>query len=466
MQNEETELEGRPVAEAPENSPYRVSEEEVAQVAEALKNDDIAFIHALLEDYHAADQADLIEQLSSKNRRRLIEVARDRIEPEALTELEETVRDEIIDLLEPREIAAAMSELEADDAAYLIQDLDDADRREVLDAMPVEERADVEAALSYPEESAGRLMQRDFIAVPAYWTVGQTIDYMRESEDLPDDFYEIFVVDAKLKPIGSLPLNRLLRAKRPVRVEEIMEDEPVLIKAQTDQEEVAFLFQQYNLISALVVNDDNRLLGVIMVDDVVDVIHDEAQEDILLLSGVSDASMHESILWTVRTRLPWLMVNLLTAILAATVIKQFDATIEQMVALAVLMPIVASMGGNAGTQALAVAVRALGMKELTSSNAMRTIIREGAVGLLNGVSMALLIGVLVGLFFGNWMLGGVIGSAMVINLVVAAFAGVLIPLGLSRAGVDPAIASSVFVTTVTDVVGFFAFLGLAALILM
>lgn len=466
MQNEETELEGRPVAEAPENSPYRVSEEEVAQVAEALKNDDVAFIHGLLGEYHAADQADLIEQLSSKNRRRLIEVARDRIEPEALTELEETVRDEIIDLLEPREIAAAMSELEADDAAYLIQDLDDADRREVLDAMPVEERADVEAALSYPEESAGRLMQRDFIAVPAYWTVGQTIDYMRDSEDLPEDFYEIFVVDAKLKPIGSLPLNRLLRAKRPVRVEEIMEDEPVLINVQTDQEEVAFLFQQYDLISALVVNDDNRLLGVIMVDDVVDVIHDEAQEDILLLSGVSDASMHESILWTVRTRLPWLLVNLLTAILAATVIKQFDATIEQMVALAVLMPIVASMGGNAGTQALAVAVRALGMKELTSSNAMRTIIREGAVGLLNGVSMALLIGVLVGLFFGNWMLGGVIGSAMVINLVIAAFAGVLIPLGLSRAGVDPAIASSVFVTTVTDVVGFFAFLGLAALILI
>jgi magnesium transporter len=466
MQNEEMELDGRPVAEAPESSPYRVSQEEVAQVVEALKTEDAAFIHALLDEYHAADQADLIEQLSSKNRRRLIDIARDQIEPEALTELEETVRDEILDLLGPREVAAAMSELEADDAAYLIQDLDDADRREVLDAMPVEERADVEAALSYPEESAGRLMQRDFIAVPAYWTVGQTIDYMRDSEDLPEDFYEIFVVDAKMKPIGSLALNRLLRAKRTVRVEEIMEDEPVLINVMTDQEEVAYLFKQYDLISALVVNNDNRLLGVIMIDDVVDVIHEEAQEDILLLSGVSDASVHESILWTVRTRLPWLCVNLLTAILAATVIKQFDATIEQMVALAVLMPIVASMGGNAGTQALAVAVRALGMKELTSSNAMRTIIREGAVGLLNGVSMALLIGVLVGLFFGNWMLGVVIGSAMVINLVIAAFAGVLIPLGLSRAGVDPAIASSVFVTTVTDVVGFFAFLGLAALILM
>ncbi len=466
MQSEETELEGRPVAEAPESSPYRVSEEEVAQVAEALRNDDGAFIHALLDKYHAADQADLIEQLSSKNRRRLIEIARDWIEPEALTELEETVRDEILDLLGPREVAAAMSELEADDAAYLIQDLDDADRREVLDAMPVEERADVEAALAYPDESAGRLMQRDFIAVPAYWTVGQTIDYMRDSEDLPEDFYEIFVVDAKMKPIGSLALNRLLRAKRPVKVEEIMEDEPVLINAMTDQEEVAFLFKQYDLISALVVNDDNRLLGVIMVDDIVDVIHDEAQEDILLLSGVSDASVHESVLWTVRTRLPWLFVNLLTAILAASVINQFDATIEQMVALAVLMPIVASMGGNAGTQALAVAVRALGMKELTSANAMRTVIREASVGLLNGLAMALLIGLLVGFYFGNWMLGGVIASAMIINLVVAAFAGVLIPLGLSRAGVDPAVASSVFVTTVTDVVGFFAFLGLAALILL
>jgi magnesium transporter len=466
MQNDETELDERPVAEAPENSPYRVSEEEVAQVAEALKNDDTAFIHALLDEYHAADQADLIEQLSSKNRRRLIEMARDHIEPEALTELEETVRDEIIDLLEPREIAAAMSELEADDAAYLIQDLDDADRREVLDAMPVEERADVEAALAYPDESAGRLMQRDFIAVPAYWTVGQTIDYMRDNQDLPEDFYEIFVVDPKMKPIGSVPLNRLLRAQRVVKVEEIMEPDPILIKAMTDQEEVAYLFQQYNLISALVVNDDNRLLGVIMVDDVVDVIHDEAQEDILLLSGVSDASVHESVLWTVRTRLPWLLVNLLTAILAASVIKQFDATIEQMVALAVLMPIVASMGGNAGTQALTVAVRALGMKELTSANALRTLLREGAVGMVNGLAMAALIGVLVGFYFGNWMLGGVIASAMVINLVVAAFAGVLIPLGLTRAGVDPAVASSVFVTTLTDVVGFFSFLGLAALILL
>ncbi|MEN3976202.1 magnesium transporter [Emcibacter sp. SYSU 3D8] len=466
MQSEETDTEDRPVTEAPENSPYRVSPEEVAQVAEALKNDDTVFIHALLDDYHAADQADLIEQLSSKNRVRLVEMARDRIAPEALTELEETVRDEIIDLLEPREIAAAMSELEADDAAYLIQDLDDADRREVLDAMPVEDRADVEAALAYPEESAGRLMQRDFIAVPAYWTVGQTIDYMREHDDLPDDFYEIFVVDPKMKPFGTVALNRMLRAKRAVKVEEIMEPDPILINAMTDQEEVAFLFQQYNLVSALVVNDDNRLLGVIMVDDIVDVIHDEAQEDILLLSGVSDASVHESVLWTVRTRLPWLLVNLLTAILAASVIKQFDATIEQMVALAVLMPIVASMGGNAGTQALAVAVRALGMKELTSSNAMRTVIREASVGLLNGLTMALLIGLLVGFYFGNWMLGGVIASAMIINLVVAAFAGVLIPLGLARAGVDPAVASSVFVTTVTDVVGFFAFLGLAALILM
>ncbi|MGE0666345.1 MAG: magnesium transporter [Sphingomonadales bacterium] len=466
MQNDETELDDRPVAEAPESSPYRVSEEEVSQVVEALKSDDTAFIQNLLEDYHAADQADLIEQLSSKNRARLIEVARDRIEPEALTELEETVRDEIIELLEPREIAAAMSELEADDAAYLIQDLDDEDRRQVLEAMPLEERADIEAALAFPDESAGRLMQRDFIAVPAYWTVGQTIDYMREHEDLPDDFYEIFVVDPKMKPIGSVALNRMLRAKRAVKVEEIMEAEPILINAMTDQEEVAFLFKQYDLISALVVNDDNRLLGVIMVDDIVDVIHEEAQEDILLLSGVSDASVHESVMWTVRTRLPWLCVNLLTAILAASVIKQFDATIEQMVALAVLMPIVASMGGNAGTQALAVAVRALGMKELTSSNAMRTVVREASVGFLNGVTMAVLIGVSVGLYFGNWMLGGVIGSAMVINLLVAAFAGVLIPLGLSRAGVDPAVASSVFVTMVTDVVGFFAFLGLAALILL
>jgi magnesium transporter len=309
-------------------------------------------------------------------------------------------------------------------------------------------------------------MQRDFIAVPAYWTVGQTIDYMRDNEDLPEDFYEIFVIDAKMKPIGSVPLNRLLRAKRPVKVEDIMELDPVLINATTDQEEVAYLFKQYDLISALVVNEDNRLLGVIMVDDVVDVIHDEAQEDILLLSGVSDASVHESVMWTVRTRLPWLVVNLFTAAMAASVIKMFDATIEQMVALAVLMPMVASMGGNAGTQALTVAVRALGTKELTSANALRTIGREAAVGSLNGAVMALMIGTAVGLYFSNWMLGLVIGTAMIVNLIIAAFAGVMVPLGLTKAGVDPAVASGVFVTTITDVVGFFAFLGLAALILL
>jgi magnesium transporter len=466
MQNDDNGLDQRPAAEAAENSRYQVSEAEVAAVGEALRNDDVAFVRGLLEEYHAADQAYLIEQLAPRARRRLIEVARDLIEPEALTDLEETVRDEVIELLEPREIAAAMTELEADDAAYLIEDLDDEDRRQVLEAMSLEDRAHVEAALAYPEDTAGRLMQRDFIAVPAYWTVGQTIDYMRDNDNLPEDFYELFVIDARMKPVGSVPLNRLLRAKRPMKIESIMEDEPVLINAMTDQEEVAFLFKQYDLVSALVVNDENRLLGVIMVDDVLDVIHEEAQEDILLLSGVSDSSVHESVLWTVRARLPWLVVNLFTAALAAAVIKQFDATIEQMVALAVLMPMVASMGGNAGTQALTVAVRALGMKELTSANALRTIGREAVVGALNGLTMALLIGSAVGWYFEDWMLGLVIGVAMIVNLLVAAFAGVLVPLGLTRAGVDPAVASSVFVTTITDVVGFFAFLGLAALILL
>jgi magnesium transporter len=466
MAQDETELDQRPVADPADGSSYRVSEEEVAEVAEALKNDDAPFVSQVLEDFHAADQADLIEQLSPKNRRRLVEVARELIKPEALTELEETVRDEVIDLFEPGEIAAAITELEADDAVYLIQDLDDADRRQVLDAMADEDRAEVEAALAYPEETAGRLMQRDFIAVPSYWTVGQTIDYMRDNEDLPEEFYVIFVVDARMTPVGTIPLNRLLRAKRPVKIEDIMEPEPVLIDGHTDQEEIAYLFQQYDLVSAPVVNQEHRLLGVIMVDDVVDVIHEEAQEDILLLSGVSDASVHESVFWTVRTRLPWLVVNLFTAALAAAVIKQFDATIEQMVALAVLMPMVASMGGNAGTQALTVAVRALAMKELTSSNAVRTIVREVAVGSVNGIAMAVLIGTAVGLYFQNWVLGGVIGAAMIINLMVAAFAGVLVPMGLDRAGVDPAVSSSVFVTTITDVVGFFAFLGLAAVILL
>jgi magnesium transporter len=452
-------VEGLPSGDA---ETYGVPAHLVDQVSSALRANEIEAIRTIVGPMHAADQADLIEQLTSRNLRRFIAAVRDDLDPEVLSELEETVRDEVIDLLEPREIAAAVAELDTDDAVYVLEDLDASERQAILSSVPDEERFELEAGLSYPEDSAGRLMQQDFIAVPTFWTVGQTIDHLREDEGLPDEFYEVFVVDVDMKPQGSIPLNRIMRAKRNVAIRDIMVAEPILIPVETDQEEVAFLFQQYDLISALVVDSDNRLIGSIMVDDIVDVIQEEAEEDIMLLGGVGDGGIHESTYQTTRDRFIWLFANLGTAILASVVINQFGATIEQMVALAVLMPIVASMGGNAGTQTLTIAVRALGTKELTSSNALRTISREAIVGLINGLLFAIIIGVVAALWFEVETLGFVIAAAMIINMIVAAMAGILIPLGLSRAGIDPAVASSVFVTTITDVVGFFAFLWLAA----
>jgi magnesium transporter len=309
-------------------------------------------------------------------------------------------------------------------------------------------------------------MQRDFIAVAEYWTVGQTIDYMRESDDLPDEFYEIFVVDPAFRPVGTVPLNRAMRTKRPVMVRQIMNTEQKLIPVDMDQEEVAYMFSQYDLLSAAVVDDNGRLVGMITADDVMEVIEEEAEEDIMRLAGVGEVDLYDSVLNTTRTRFAWLLVNLGTAILASIVIALFDATIEQIVALAILMPIVASMGGNAGTQTLTVAVRSLAARELTPTNALRVVNKETLVGLVNGVLFAVLISIVAAVWFRDFALGGVLAAAMVINMVVAALSGILVPIGLDRVGIDPAVASSVFVTTITDVVGFFAFLGLAALILL
>jgi magnesium transporter len=449
-----------------ETDRYGIAPDLVNAVSDALRDGQDDVLHDIVADLRPADQADLIEQLTSKNLRRFVAALRYELDPEVLSELEEVVRDEVIEQLEPEEIAAAVSELDTDDAVYVVEDLDETEQQEILAAMPHEERFELEAGLSYPEDSAGRLMQQDFIAVPAFWTVGQTIDYMREDDDLPDDFYEIFVVDTAMKPVGTVALNRIMRTKREVPIGDIMDDQPILVNAQMDQEEVAFIVRQYDLVSALVVDDNNRLIGSVMVDDVLDVIQEEAEEDIMLLGGVGEGGIHESTFKTTRDRFVWLFANLGTAILASIVIDQFGGTIEQMVALAVLMPIVASMGGNAGTQTLTIAVRALGTKELTTSNALRTISREVVVGLINGVLFAVLMGVVAALWFGSNLLGAVIGAAMIINMIVAALAGILIPLGLARANIDPAVASSVFVTTITDVVGFFAFLGLAAMVLV
>lgn len=444
---------------------YELSAEAVDELIRALDDGENNFVRRQVGEMHAADLADLIEQLRPKNRKKLIAALEGDLGATTLSELDETVRDEVMDLLKPEQIAAAISELDADDAVYLLEDLGAEEREQVLQEIPEQERAEVVAGLGFPEDSAGRLMQQDYIAVPAYWTVGQTIDFMRDTESLPDNFYQVLVVDPMMKPVGTVPLDRILRTQRPVKAEDIMHPDPILIDADADQEDVAYLFQQYDLVSAPVVDSQNRLLGTIMVDDVVDVIHEEAEEDIMLLAGVNEGGIHESTFQTTRVRFTWLLANLVTAIVASTVIAQFDATIEQMVALAILMPIVASMGGNAGTQTLTVAVRALGTRELTASNALRVIYKEGLVGGINGVLFAIIMGTVAAVWFEDQLLGGVIAAAMVINMVIAAFAGILIPLGLARAGIDPAVSSSVFVTTITDVVGFLAFLGLAAAIL-
>lgn len=432
-------------------------------VVVALDDEDAAKVRGLTMPLHEADLADLIQLLRPEQRGLLISTLGDDFKPGALPELDESVRDQVIEAMPTEQVAEAIQQLDSDDAVYLIEDLDKEDQSDILAALPSFERAALERSLEYPDDSAGRIMQTDLIAVPPFWSVGQTIDFMSEADDLPDRFYEVFVVDPAYHLIGSAALNRLLRAKRTATVETITDRDVHPILAEADQEDVARQFERYNLTSAPVIDADRRLVGVITADDVVEVVQEEASEDILRMGGVAGESVSDSVWQTTRLRFTWLLANLVTAILASAVISLFDATIEQMVALAVLMPIVASMGGNAGTQTMTVAVRALATQDLGAVNALRVIGKETAVGVLNGLLFAVIMGGIVYFWFGNDQLGLVIGVAMIVNLIAAAVAGILIPLGLDALGLDPAIASGVFVTTVTDVVGFFAFLGLAAL---
>jgi len=433
---------------------------------EAILAGDVARVRRLARPLHHSDQADLIERFNPTLRKAFIEIMRGRLDPEVLTELDESVREDVVAQLGAEATAAAMSELDTDDAVHILEDLDQDVQQQVLDALPAEDRALVEENLGYPEDSAGRIMQRELVAIPAFWTVGETIDHMRESKDLPDDFYDIVVVDPRHQPVGTIPLNKILRTRRPVRVRQIMAATMFPIPAATDQEEVARLFRDHDLVSAPVIDDSGRLVGIITVDDVVDVIDEEAEEDLMLLAGVGETDVYRALIATAQSRFSWLAVNLVTAILASVVIGLFEGTIREIVALAVLMPIVASMGGNAGTQTLTVAVRALAMRELSRQNAWRFVFKELFVGGINGILFAVLAGICAGLWFQSVPIGGVIAAAMVVNLVVAGLSGTLIPLGLERVGVDPAIASSVFLTTVTDVIGFLAFLGLATVFLL
>ncbi|MGF1607941.1 MAG: magnesium transporter [Kiloniellales bacterium] len=455
-----------PPGDAPAEEDYGLDPELVYAIEEALAASDVAKVEEIALPLHPADLADVIEYLAEDQRYLLLDILIGKMDPEVLSYLDPGVRTDVIEHIGPRNLAQALSELDSDDAVEIFEDLEEEDQHRILATLPRAYRQLLEESLTYPEESAGRLMQREVVTAPSAWTVGETIDHMRAAEELPDDFYDIFIVNPKHKPIGSVPLSRVLRTRRPVRLTEIMETDLKVIPLTMDQEEVAYAFRQYGLTSAPVVDEAGRLVGVITVDDVVHVIDEEAEEDILKLGGVSETDLYSAALDTTKARFPWLFVNLLTAILASLVIGLFEGTIERLVALAVLMPIVASMGGNAGTQTLTVAVRAIAMKDLTAANAMRFFWKEIIVGLSNGILFAVMTGLVAWLWFHDPRLGIVIAVAMVANLLVASLTGTLVPLGLEKLRVDPAIASSVFLTTVTDVVGFFAFLGLAALFLL
>ena len=433
----------------------------VAEVRAAIEADDAAALRVHADELHEADLAALIEVLTPEERTTLIRMLGEDFDFTALTELDDTLRVQILEALPAKTVAEGVRELESDDAVTLLEDLQPAEQAEILAELPPVERAAVARSLTYPEDSAGRLMQTDFIAVPPFWDVGRTIDYMREEADLPDEFYLLFVVDADHHLVGTVALDRLLRSKRPTPIEAIARGEVRTVKATDDQEDVARLFQRYNLVTAPVVDDDDRLVGVITIDDVVDVIEEEAEEDIRRLAGVGDEESSDTIRYVARSRIPWLLVNVFTAFLAAAVIGLFGASIQQMVALAVLMPIVASMSGNAAIQAMTVTIRSIATRDIAARAATRAIGRELLVGLINGCVVALVVGLGAGLWFGDVQIGAVIGIALVVCLLIAGLAGATIPLALDRLGIDPAPASGVIVTAITDVAGFFVFLGLA-----
>lgn len=451
-----------PAAASPIDEEDRLRPEFVDKVLDAVEAGDDETARLLVQPLHPADVADLIEAARRDERDGLVKALAGIVDADVLAEMNDYVREGLLDDMDPEQVADFAGQLETDDAVALIEDLDEDEQRAVLRAMEPDDRAAIEEALTYPEESAGRLMQRELIAVPEHWNVGQVIDYLRSPGDLADDFWEVFVVSPDHRPVGTCKLSSILRAPRATPVKEIMLREQTLIPVDMDQEDVALRFQKYALVSAAVTDPAGRLVGMITVDDIVHIIQEEASEDALLLSGVDEGDINEPVSESYKARVRWLMANLLTALVATFVIHQFEDTIERLAILAALMPIVAAVGGNAGTQALAVTVRALATNQLTGSNRWRAVGREIRLALMNGLTIAVLIGTGVALVLGSSTLGGVIAAAMLFNIIVAGFAGVLVPLMLDRLGADPAVASSVFLTTITDSMGFLLFLGLAS----
>ena len=445
---------------------YVIDKQKMAIVLSALASGNRVDLTEVLEPLHPADIADIIEQLNTTDRARFIRLYDTEFYGDILSEIDEHIREEVISELNPDVLAEAVRDLESDDVVDIVEDLEEEQKETILDALEEGDRVAVQSLLSYPEQSAGRLMQREVVMAPEHWSVGMAIDFLRNDANLPEQFYHIVLVDPRLHPVGNVSLGKLMSSKRSVLLKEIIEDVFQVIPADQDEADVAYAFNQYHLISAPVVDMENRVVGVITIDDAMVVLDEELEEDILLLAGVGDSSVSDTIIETVRGRLPWLAVNLATAILASIVIAQFEATIAQFVALAILMPIIASMGGNAATQSLTVAVRAIATKDISSTNIGRVIRREVGVGILTGLIFAVSMGLIGVFWFGTAMLGVVIAISMLINLVVANLAGTTIPVILEKLGIDPALASGAFVTTVTDVVGFFAFLSIAGILLL
>jgi magnesium transporter len=436
----------------------------IAAIQTALKESDATRLGALTGKLHEADLGDLIAALDPEERPHLVELLGKDFDFTALTEVDDSVREEILGDLPAEAVAEGVRELESDDAVYLLKDLPEENQAEILDQLPTSERTALERGLRYPEDSAGRRMQTEFIAVPPDWKVGDVIDYLRENRDLPDSFYELYVVEKDQRLVGAVRLDRMLRSMRPVRIADILVEEPQIIRAHDDQESAARQFERYDLVSAPVVDEEGRLVGVLTADDVLDVIEEEAEEDLRALAGVRRGEdLSDTVIDTAKLRLPWLILNLVTSFLAAGVISLFEATLQQVVAVAILMPVNAALGGNAGTQALAVAVRALATQELNRSNVARVIAREVMVGLVNGLALAIIAGIAAGLAFGNARLGIALGGGMVLSVIFGTTVGILVPLLVRQLKIDPAIASGVFVLTITDVFGFFTFLALATI---
>ncbi len=437
------------------------------EINAALREQDDNALRDLLRDIHPADFSDQFEQLTTEARQALISRAPDLISADVLAQLEDEVVEDILPLLRSGQIAEAITQLDTDDATQIAEEMEESQLEEVLGALEPSDRAALEASLEFDDETIGRVMQREFVAAPPFWTVGDTIDHMRATgEDLPDVFFNIYIIDTKFKPVGYVAISKLMRASRHLLLSDLAEDIVATIPQGMDQEEAAYLFEKYSLISAPVTDEAGRLVGIMTVDDIVHIIQDENKEDILALAGVSEAGLTDTALDTVKARAPWLGINLLTSILASFVIAQFDYAISEIVALAVLMPIVASMGGNAGTQALTVAVRNLTERDLTQQTAWRSVRREAIAAMIIGLIFAIALALIAYIWFGDTRLALVAFIAMIINHFFAGLAGISIPLALKRYGADPAVSSSVFVTTVTDVIGFFAFLGFAAMFLL